>query len=116
MREVIGAQGEVTIIKIDALPDNMDTKPVERHGAKGYIISHSEQGHHHCLSGGDVLERTSGVPVGMQILYAVLAAPQRFFQDAAHPHGEYELNPGIYEMRIAREYDPFAEQARRVAD
>lgn len=115
MREVIGAQGEVTIIKIDALPEKMNTKPVER-TAKGFIVSHSEQGHHHLLSGGDVMERTSDVPAGMQMLYAVLEKPERFFQDTAIPHGEYELNPGIYEMRIAREFDPFAEQARRVAD
>lgn len=114
MREVIGAQGEVTIIRIDALP-NVETKPAER-AANGFIISHSEQGHHHVLSGGEVIERTSNVPAGMKILYAVLEKPQRFFQDAATPHGEYELNPGIYEMRISREYDPFAEQARQVAD
>ncbi|MFA7256964.1 MAG: hypothetical protein WC047_05260 [Kiritimatiellales bacterium] len=115
MREVIGAQGEVTIIKISDLPENMQTRPVEK-VSNGYIISHSEQGNHHLLSGGDVMERTSGVPAGMQMLYAVLEKTERFFQDAAVPHGEYELNPGIYEMRIAREFDPFADQSRRVAD
>ena len=115
MREVIGAQGEVTIIRIDALPENIQTKPVEKTG-KGYIISHSEQGHHHLLSGGEVMERTNNVPAGMQIIYGLLDKSERFFQDAAVPHGEYELNPGIYEMRISREFDPFAEQARRVAD
>lgn len=115
MREVIGAQGEVTIIRIDALPANMATKPVGK-TSKGFIISHSEQGHHHLLSGGDVMERTNDVPAGMQIIYAILDAPGRFFQDAAVPHGEYELNPGIYEMRISREFDPFADQARGVAD
>lgn len=115
MREVIGAQGEVTIIRIDALPDNISTKPVEMTKG-GYIISHSEQGHHHVLSGGDVMERTDNVPAGMQILYALIEKKERFFQDAATPHGEYELNPGIYEMRISREFDPFAEMARRVAD
>lgn len=115
MREVIGAQGEVTIIKIDELPANIQTRKVER-SPKGFIISHSEQGHHHMLSGGHVLERTSDVPAGLQILYGLLDEPARFFRDAATPHGEYELNPGIYEMRIAREYDPFSEQVRQVAD
>lgn len=115
MREVIGAQGEVTIIRIDDLPSDMETKAVERTAA-GFIISHSEQGHHHMLSRGDVMERTSGVPGGMQILYAIVKEPARFFQNAAVPHGEYELNPGIYEMRISREFDPFADHARRVAD
>ena len=32
--------------------------------AKGFIISHSESGHHHLLTGGDVMERTNSVPAG----------------------------------------------------
>lgn len=36
--------------------------------------------------------------------------------DAAAPHGGYDLDAGIYEFRISREFDPFSEQARRVAD
>lgn len=114
MKQIIGAQGEITIIKIDALP-KMETKKVDR-AAKGWIISHSESGHHHVLTGGDVMERTDNVPAGMQKLYALLDAPASLVQDAASPHGGYDLEPGIYEFRISREYDPFAEQARRVAD
>lgn len=108
-------QGEVRIVRIDAIPEGIATKRVER-AANGYIISHSESGHHHLLSGGEVLERTSAVPAAMQIFYAILDKTERFHQDAANPHGEYEMNPGIYEMRISREFDPFADQARRVAD
>jgi hypothetical protein len=114
MKEIIGAQGEITIIKIDAIPE-MQSKPVERI-AKGWIISHSESGHHHLLTGGDVMERTERVPEGMQILYAILDKPEALIQDAAVPHGGYSLLPGFYEFRIAREFDPFSEQARRVAD
>lgn len=119
MRNLIGTlpvqQGEVRIIKIDALPERMTTKPVERI-AGGFIISHSESGHHHLLSGGEVMERTDNVPAGMQVFYAILDTPQSFAQDAANPHGSYEMNPGIYEMRVSREFDPFSEMARRVAD
>lgn len=114
-KQIIGAQGEITIIKIDALPEGMTTKPVER-TAKGHIISHSESGHHHVLTGGEVMERTDNVPAGMQKLYALLDAPASLVQDAAVPHEGYDLEPGIYEFRISREFDPFAEQARRVAD
>ncbi|SNT16072.1 hypothetical protein SAMN06295912_15024 [Sphingomonas laterariae] len=114
-KQIIGAQGEITIIKISALPENAETKSVER-TAKGWIISHSENGNHHLLTGGDVMERVSDVPAGMQILYALLDEPASLIQDAAVPHGGYDLEPGIYEMRISREFDPFAEQARRVAD
>lgn len=114
-KQIIGAQGEITIIKIDAIPRGIETKRAERI-AKGWIISHSESGHHHLLTGGDVMERTSKVPAGMQILYAILENPEALIQDAAVPHGGFDLPAGIYELRIAREFDPFAEQSRRVAD
>lgn len=54
-KEVIGAQGEITIIKIDAIPEGMKTKPAQKISG-GWVISHSESGSHHVLSGGDVLE------------------------------------------------------------
>ena len=115
MKKIIGCQGEITIIQIDNLPENISTKPVERTG-KGWIISHSESGHHHVLTGGDVMERTDNVPAGMQILYAILDEPASLIQDAAVPHEGYHDLSGIIEFRISREFDPFAEQARRVAD
>lgn len=114
MKKIIGAQGEITIIQIDAMP-TMKSKAVDR-VSKGWIISHSESGHHHILTGGDVMERTDNVPAGMQKLYALLTEPASLVQDAAVPHGGYDLEPGVYEFRISREFDPFAEQARRVAD
>lgn len=114
-KEIIGAQGEITIIRIDAIPEGITTKPAER-CELGWIISHSESGNHHVLTGGDVMERTSDVPAGMRVLYAILNAPEALIQDAAVPHAGYDLAPGAYEFRCAREFDPFAEQARRVAD
>jgi hypothetical protein len=115
MKQVIGQQGECRIVKIDAVPAGIKTKAPER-VAKGFVISHSESGHHHVLTGGDVMERVNDVPAGMQIFYAILDAPEKFVQDAANPHGGFDLGAGIYEFRVSREFDPFAEQARRVAD
>lgn len=115
MKQVIGQQGECRIVKIDAIPEGIETKKVER-AAKGFVISHSESGHHHLVTGGDVMERISGVPAGMQIFYAILDEPERFVQDAANPHGGFDLPAGLYEFRVSREFDPFSEQARRVAD
>lgn len=114
MKKVIGQQGEVRIVQIDAIP-NVKRREVEK-SAAGFIISHSESGHHHILTDGEVLERTEAVPAGMQIFYAMLDAPAEFVQDAANPHGGFSLEPGLYEFRISREFDPFAEQVRRVAD
>jgi hypothetical protein len=93
----------------------MQTKPVER-TSKGWIVSHSESGNHHILTGGEVMERTDNVRPGMAVLYALLDEPASLIQDATVPHEGYDLSPGIYEFRISREFDPFAEQARRVAD
>lgn len=115
MKEIIGAQGEITIIKIDALPANLEHKPVERN-THGFIISHSESGHHHVLTGGEVMERTNNVPDGMRIIYACLSAECLLEQDAPVPHGHFQLPAGVYEFRISREYNPFLEQARIVQD
>lgn len=114
MKQVIGQQGECRIVKLDAMPEGVAMKPVER-VAKGYIISHSESGHHHVLTGGDVMECTN-VPAGMQVFYAILDQPQQFIQDAATPHGGFLLDPGFYRFDVSREFDPFAEQARRITD
>jgi hypothetical protein len=104
MKQIVGAQGEITIIRIDTLPA-MQHKPVERN-AHGAIISHSES----------VMERTDAVPDGMRIIYACLSADCLLEQDAPVPHEHFELPAGIYEFRISREYNPFLEQARLVQD
>jgi len=56
------------------------------------------------------------VPPGMRVLYAILKEPAAFIQNAPVPHERHELPAGLYEFRIAREFDPFAEQARQVRD
>lgn len=115
-KQIIGAQGEITIIKISDAPANFQSMTKAERTKGGWIISYSESGHHHILTGGDVMERTTNVPEGMKILYAILENPERLIQDAQVPHGHFDLSAGIYEFRIAREFDPFAEQARQVAD
>lgn len=115
-KTIIGAQGEITIIKLDKAPEGWpDMAPVE-HSRLGAIVSHSESGNHHVLTGGAVMERTKDVPQGMRVLYALLEKPGKLVQDAATPHGSFDLGIGWHEFRIAREFDPFAEQARQVAD
>lgn len=108
-------QGEVRISRIDGLPKGAQMRAVAR-SQKGFIISHSESGHHHILTDGEVLERTDNVPAGMRIFYGILKDPQSLFQDAPGAHESQDLDAGIWEFRISREYDPFGEQARRVAD
>lgn len=115
-RTAIANQGEIRVDRIEALPEMEMTGFNEKHGS-AFIISHSEQGHHHLLDGAvEVMERTENVPAGAKILYAIVKEPTKLFQDAATPHAPVDLAPGIYEFRIKREFDPFAEQVRRVAD
>lgn len=114
MKKLIGDQGEVTIFEIDAIPANAKTRPATERNAKGQvIISHSESGHHHVVTGGEVLERIDA-PQGMQAFYAIF--PRALVQDAPVPHESFDLPAQFYEFRVAREYDAFREQARRVAD
>ncbi len=115
-RTMIGAQGEVRIFRVDAIPE-IEAKAVEKDGDGNHIISHSEKGHHHVLPpDADVMERVNDVPAGMQIIYAIVKNPSALIQTAANEHGEIALESGLYELRVAREYNPFAEEARRVAD
>ena len=115
MRTAVANQGEIRIDRIDTIPEG-EMRPFTERNDKGAIISHSESGHHHVLAGdAEVLERVDA-PTGARILYAIVNEPTRLFQDAGMPHEAVALDAGIYEFRIKREYDPFLEQARRVAD
>lgn len=116
MKNQFRAQGEITFRQIAALPAGLvPFADRDDHGRP--IIAHSESGHHHVLdcAGVDVLEAPNP-PAGMRILYALLDAPAALIQDVGAPHAPHALEPGAYEFRIAREYDPFLEQARQVAD
>lgn len=109
------AQGEVNIRRIDAMPQGLSPVAPER-GV--YIIGHSESGNTHVIDapGVTVMERTKDVPAGMRMLYAIVENPTALRQNAATPHEAIALPPGIYSFRISREFNPFTEQARRVAD
>lgn len=119
MNSKVQQQGEVRIEMIDALPDGLT--PFHDKTSKGHwIISHSEKGHHHCLPGDGVTVMERELPAefgaGMKILYAIVDRPVEMFQDAAIPHDTAPMQPGIYELTISAETDPFTKQARRVAD
>jgi hypothetical protein len=109
------AQGEISIRRIAALPDDIvEVKP--DNGA--YIIGHSETGHNHVMT----MERAKvyeakAPPTGMRILYAILDEPKELVhQRDFDKHEPITHQPGIYEFRLGREFDPYAELARRQAD
>lgn len=117
IKQCIGAQGEVTIYRVDAIPNGLNVKPAtDRDSAGRVILSHSEKGHHHVLTGGDVLEQTSGVPAGMRYFWATLASDEQLVQNAPHPHEHHDLPSGFYQFRTKRQFNPFAEEAQAVRD
>jgi hypothetical protein len=109
------AQGEISIRRVDVLPAGV--KPMELENGK-FIIGHSETGHHHVMDrrAKTVFEATDA-PAGMRVLYAVLDASGELVHERGHDtHETISFEPGIYEFRLGREYDPYAELARAVAD
>ncbi len=107
-------QGEVYIERIDTLPGGL-TAFEETNGNGAYIISHSEKGHHHVIDCADA-EVMGDTRSGMDILYAVVKTRTSMYQTASVAHDKAPMTPGNYKLTISREYDPFAEQVRRVAD
>lgn len=117
----VAAQGEITVRRIGDLPAEKKLPPnCKRMKAEGgrFIVGHSETGHHHVIAAKGasvgVLDRA---PEGMRILHAILENPTSLDHLRDHDtHESIKLEPGEYEFRIGREYDPYAEIARRQAD
>lgn len=108
-------QGEVRIEQIEDLPKGL-TPATEKDAQGRWIISHSEKGHHHVLPA-DVEVLEAPMSDGLKRLYAIVKDPgAAMIQTAAAAHEATQIPPGIYELTPSREYDPFSQQARRVAD
>jgi hypothetical protein len=117
--KTVAAQGEITIRRLSGvsktLPENF--KKLEPQGGK-YVIGHSETGHHHVIDAADtVVGELDSPPEGMRVLRMILEQPLKLehLRDF-DTHEPLVSDPGIYEVRIAREYDPYAELARKAAD
>jgi hypothetical protein len=117
----IAAQGEITILRIGDLPKDRKLpegytamKPDGRH----FVVGHSETGHHHVIEAdGATVGVLDKPPQGMRVLYMILENPLALEHLRGHDTHETITNePGIYEVRIAREFDHYAELARQSAD
>ena len=112
----IAAQGEITIRRVGGIKPVGKPLPLEN---GKLIIGHSETGHHH------VLEHTRGAtvtvldkaPEGMRVLHMILTEANSLVHNRAHDtHEAIALEPGEYSVRVAREFDHYAELARQSAD
>lgn len=114
--EVLGAQGEIRMFRVDEIPAR--AVPMKKEYGH-YIIGHSETGHHHVLEAERVgVFADPEAPQGMTILYAVLESAGSLQHLRGHDtHAPHDFAAGDKIMfRTDREYDPYAELARRVAD
>jgi len=113
--QLTNAHGEVNFFRIAGETPDLTGFEAIKPSDKGYIVGHSESGHHHVLAaaGVTVMEKTSE---GMAILLAIVESPTSLKQAAGAPHAEQTVEPGTYFITNNQEYNPFTEQARRVAD
>lgn len=113
--ELTNAHGEVNFFRIiDGAIDVAGFQIVNPVNGT-YIVGHSESGHNHILEadGVEVMEREHE---GMKILRAIVNKPVALKQSAGSPHKQQIVVPGEYFITNNVEYNPFLEQARRVAD
>lgn len=104
------AQGDILIIKIDALPDGVEE--VKPKGAD-VIVTHSETGHHHVMD--RKTTRLYRLPEEIYECFLVVDAPTPLTH--LRPHDTHEpimFEPGTYRVRRQREHTP--EGYRRVED
>ena len=106
------SQGEVNFIPA-AIPSDATEAVAPEVGR--YIVGHSESGNLHILDAeGVTLVRRPGADV----LYAIVAEPGTTLRQekSGSPHAPIAIPAGTYRIVISREFNPFTEQARRVAD
>ena len=106
------AQGDLLIRRIDKLPVGLKKMKKEK---GGYIVAHSETGHHHVIEA----KKGVGVYLGDDPLISYLTVIDKVETTLEHlrdfdKHEAYTIPGGTYEIRRQREYTP--EGWRRVAD
>lgn len=114
--ETLGAQGEIRMFRINSVPAS--AKPFAKEKGQ-YIIGHSETGHHHVLEAERVqVFADAEAPAGMRVLYAILESAGSLNHQRGHDtHAPHEFAAGdVIMFRTDREYDPYEQLARAVAD
>ena len=116
----VAAQGEIYIRRIYGDPATFldGGKPLQPENGK-LVIGHSETGHHHVMEPGGVdVMVMDHAPEGIRLLRMIVQDPEK---ELVHerPHDTHEtlsFAPGMYELRIGREYDPYEQVARQQMD
>ena len=107
----IAAQGELTITRLDKRPKNIG-QLVEAKDGK-LIVGHSESGHDH-ITYADcaTLTRVDEFTAYLDVRKPTQIDHLRSFDT----HPSIALQPGMYEFRTGREFDPFEDAIRASTD
>lgn len=107
----VAAQGELTITRIARAPENIGTAVPAVDGK--IIVGHSETGHHHVVDAEcATLTRVDAFTAFLNVFKPTSIVHQR--NHDTHP--SIELQPGMYQFRTGREFDPFEDAIRASAD
>ncbi len=105
------AQGELTITRIAKAPKNIGTAVAPVNGV--IIVGHSETGHHHVVDADcATLTRVDAFTAFLNVFKPTAIVHKR----DADTHPPIGLQPGMYEFRTGREFDPFEEVIRASLD
>lgn len=107
----IAAQGDMMLIRIDALPG--DAKAVKAENG-AFILTHSETGHHHVVKERPTVQFFSAMDEFRSYLVVENEPAVLEHLRPTDTHESLEIKPGIYEVRRQREYSPAGWQ--RAAD
>ena len=114
----VAAQGEITVRRVRGAPQQPVGKLLELERGM-LIIGHAETQHDHVLehTRGATVTVLDSAPSGMRILHMILTEANALVHNRAHDtHETIALEPGEYDVRIAREFDHYAELARQSQD
>jgi len=105
------AQGELTITTLDHHPKIVGSRVASVNGV--LIVGHSETGHHHVIDA-DCATMTRIDPF-TALVNVTKATTLRHLRET-DTHQPLALQPGMYEFRTGREFDPFKELIRASQD
>ena len=103
--KMFGFQGDVLLIKVDSIPRGKKIARKER----GLVLAEGEStGHAHVITdnGAELYEKDGKMYLSVEKEVTL----------NHEEHNAVKIAPGKYEVRIAKEYDHFLEESRRVAD
>lgn len=101
--------GEVIVKPIEKLPKG------KRSEHKLFVIGHSETGHNHVLEA-DKITVIEPENLGDSLFIELLSPGKVVHQKTFDKHETKTLEPGIYEVTYATEYNPFTKVVQRLWD